>query len=179
MQSVATADLVGYVQTARALDLVDTVVRLSDDPDKTVNMIAQQGGGHFATAYKDLVHFILETHTPIDYEWSMPERATSSRGRITVVQAQPLYDALSQREELGVEEKKLIGSLTKVDTKNRTWRLVAEDDQKEYHGSSKVALAGLVAETQKYEFVCQERLREERGTGRESTELQLIRYRAL
>lgn len=74
---------------------------------------------------------------------------------------------------------KLIGILTKVDEKYKKWRLVSEEDKREYAGSTEIDLAGLTIETQRYEFLCEERLEEEKGTGREITKLYLKSYRVL
>ncbi len=74
---------------------------------------------------------------------------------------------------------RLVGKLTKVDEKLRTWRLVSEEDGREYNGSSEIELAGLIIETKRYEFFCEERLEEEKGTGKEFTRLHLTNYQTL
>ena len=56
----------------------------------------------------------------------------------------------------------------------KTWRIINEEDDKEYNGESETELAGLIIETQRYKFVCEERLEEERGTGKEFSKLYLI-----
>ncbi len=178
MQSAYPADLLGYAQVAKALDIIDAVSERVDDPDAAVLKIAEFGG-HFATVCKDLFQFISETDTAIEYEWSMPETGTSTHRRISARQAGPVYAAMVQRDELATVLVTLVGRLTKVDEKYRTWRLVSEEDQKEKSGSSEIELAGLTIATQRYEFVCEERLEEERGTGRETTKLYLRRYRLL
>jgi len=178
MQSAVPADLLGYVQISKALEIIDSISERIDYPDEAVDIVAAFGG-HFATAYKDLLRFITETETSIEYEWSIPERRASNRYRISTAQAAPLYKEMIKRVEIEVEEIRLVGRLTKVDKKLRTWRLVSEDDQKEYSGSSEVDLSGLVIQTQRYEFLCDARLEEERSTGREKTKLFLKYYRAL
>lgn len=178
MQSAAPADLVGYVQVSKALEIVDKVTALATTPDETVNQVSQLGG-HFATAYKDLLKFISDTESHLEYEWAVPEKQTTTRRRISSVQAKPLYEALIQRTDIGKEMVRLVGKLTKVDEKLRTWRLVNEEDSREYNGAVEVELAGLIIETQRYEFFCEERLEEERGSGKEFTRLFLINYHPL
>ncbi|HXG06504.1 MAG TPA: hypothetical protein VNI77_04165, partial [Nitrososphaera sp.] len=178
MQSAMPADLVGYAEITKALEVIDRVTSLAGAPGSTVEEVSQLGG-HFATAYKDLLKFITETETHLEYEWASPDRARSVKHAISSAQAKPLYDALVERSELEAEPVTLIGKLTKVDEKLRTWRLVAEADAKEYNGISDIDLAGLVIETQRYEFICEERLEEERGTGKEFTKLHLVSFRPI
>jgi hypothetical protein len=93
MQTAMSADIVGYSQVAKALNVLDSVNQVIDNPKDAVDVVAAYGG-HFATAYKDLIQFIVESETPLSYEWSMPELKQSIVRRITVNQAQPLYEAL-------------------------------------------------------------------------------------
>jgi hypothetical protein len=173
LQSALPADLVGYVEITKALQIIDRVTSLVATPNATVEQVAQLGG-HFATAYKDLLKFISDVDTPFEYEWSTPETRRSVHRRISSSQAKPLYDALVERTDIGSESIVLIGKLTKVDEKLKTWRIINEEDDKEYNGESETELAGLIIETQRYKFVCEERLEEERGTGKEFSKLYLI-----
>jgi hypothetical protein len=175
MQSLIPPDLFGHVEISQALEAIDQVFEVSSVPTEAVQKVAELGP-HFASAYKDLLKFVSDTETSFEYKWATPDRKTS-RGQITVSQAIPLYTALSERTDIGVETVKLIGKLTKVDEKTKTWRLTSEEDQKEINGSSEIELAGLVIETQRYEFTCEERLEEERGSGREISKLYLKSFR--
>ena len=181
MQAAAGGDLFGYSEIAKALSILDEVSSSEQDLEDTVAMIARYGG-HFATAYKNLLRFIVENETPVSYEWSMPPREDSTRRNIPRRSAQPLYDALVLRVDIGREEKRLVGTLSKVDLDRSTWRL--HDDEGSGHNghwdqTSTVTLGGLVIETQRYEFVCEERLEEEHATGREFTRLYLKSYDTL
>lgn len=176
MQAAVPADLVGYSYVARAIDILDSVNFEIDDPVQATKVLAQYGG-HFVTAYKDLLQFILETETPIAYEWSMPSKPESTRTRIIPRQVKPLLEALRERVELGEEEVRLVGRFTKVDEKLGTWRLFVSDDKKEYSGESDIQLAGLVIETKIYELSCVEKLEEERGSGKEMRRLILRSYK--
>lgn len=178
LQSAIPADLVGYVEITKALQIIDRITALVSTPNATVEQVAQLGG-HFATAYKDLLKFISDVDTPLEYEWSTPETRTIVRRRITSAQAKPLYDALIERTDIGSETVELIGKLTKVDEKMKTWRITNEEDDKEYNGESETDLAGLIIETQRYKLVCEERLEEERGTGKEFTKLYLISFQTI
>jgi class 3 adenylate cyclase len=181
MQTVAQADLVGYSHIARALEILDEVSYEDQDIENAVEVVAHYGG-HFATQYKNLLKFIVDNEIPVSYEWSMPKRPDSTRRDLRPRYAKPLYEALVKRSDIGREEKRLLGILTKVDIKGRTWRLLDQEDQEHtgyWDRSSRVTLAGLVIETQRYEFICEERLEEERATGKEFTKLFLIDYDVL
>jgi hypothetical protein len=177
MQTTTPADMLGYSHIAKALRIIDLVTEHIDNPAAAVQFIAGYGG-HFATAYRDLLQFIMENETPLSYEWSMPERPDTTTRRISDKQAKPVYQALIERTDIGIEEKRLVGILNKADEKYGSWRLLVEAEKKEYAGRSNPAqidLKGLVIGAC-YEFLCEERLVEERGTGRESTELHLKSY---
>ena len=123
--------------------------------------------------------FITDTETPIDYAWTTPESKPPKHYKISTKQARPVYEEITRRIKLEGEEVRLVGNLSKVDKKYGKWRLISEDDQKEHTGSSDIDLAGLTIGTERYEFVCEERLEEERGTGREKTVLYLRSFRKL
>ena len=182
MQSASPVDMFGYSQMAKALEILDLVTRDLEHPQEVLERIVPYRG-HFATAYKDFLEFITANETSIAYEWSMPGLETSTRRHITTKQAEPLYHILAKHDDVGIEEVRFVGTLTKVDTKYGRWRLKSEVDQQEHQGvsdpSAGVNLDGLIVETQRYEFICEEQIKEQRGTGRETTELHLISYRTL
>jgi hypothetical protein len=173
MQSSLPTDLIGYAEIERAFDIIDYITVLSNNPDATVEKVSQLGG-HFASAYKDLLKFMTDTGTNIDYEWASPQKNISTRRSISASQAKPLYEALIERSDIEIETISITGRLTKVDEKLKTWRLKSESDGKEYSGSSEVNMAGLVIDTEIYELICEERLEEEKGSGKEFTRLYII-----
>ncbi len=178
MQTKAPADMFGYSHVAKALKIIDVISEHIDDPDTAVEFIAGYGG-HFATAYRDLLRFIAENETPLSYEWSMPESTVPSARKITDKQANPVYKALVERIDIGKEERRLVGKVTAANEKTGSWTL--EADGKTHSGRSNLEqlnLKGVVIDG-RYEFVCEETLEEERGTGRESTVLYLKSFRPL
>ena len=181
MQTAAPANLVGYAEIARALEILDAVSYSDQDIERAVELVTHYGG-HFATAYKALLEFVVDNEIPVSYEWSMPERPYATRRSLPRRYAEPLYAALTKRKDIGREEKRLVGNLTKVDKDNGTWRL-RDEEGKQHTGSlgpsSAVTLAGLVIEIQRYEFICEEILIEEEATGKEFTKLFLISYEEL
>jgi len=177
MESSVPPDLFGHVDISMALERIDCVVSLSEEPAEAVQKLLDLGP-HFAAAYKDLLSFISETDTSLGYSWAAPDRKIS-RNKISTSQAKPLYKAITERSELGSEIVRIVGKLTKVDEKTRTWRLTSEETNKEVSGSSEIDLAGLTIETERYEFICEERVEEEKGTGRELIKLYLRSYQKL
>lgn len=181
MQAATQADLVGFSEIARALEILDEVSYEDQDIEKTVELVAHYGG-HFATQYKKLLRFVVDNKVPVSYEWSMPKRGDSTRRDLRPRYAEPLYRALVRRTDIGREERRLVGRLTKVDSKRGTWRLLDDEDQEHtghWDGSSRVTLAGLIIQDQRYELICEERLEEEEATGKEFTKLYLISYEEL
>ena len=178
MQTAKPADMFGHSEVKKALQVIDNVANLADSPDMTVDGVSQIGG-HFATAYRDLVHFISDTGTSLEYEWASPDRQKSKIYGITDFQAKPLYEALMKRTDIGIEKVKFIGKLTKIDVKLKTWRLMRDSDGREITGQSEIDLSGLVIGTKKYELTCEERLEEELGTGKETTKYYIMEIQGL
>ena len=181
MQTAAEADLIGYSQIARALDIIDAVNLEAENTERAVDMVGQYSGP-FVTAYKDLLRFVVDNDTPMSYEWSMPKSRHSTRRSLSPRSAKPLYEALVRRVDIGQEERTLVGRLTKVDLDRRTWRLVdAENRGHDGYMSplSALTLAGVEMDTKDYEFKCEERLEVEEATGRKRTKLFLVSYREL
>ncbi len=180
MQAAAPADMLGYSHIEKALRVIDTITEHIDSPTAAVQSIAGYGG-HFATAYRDLLQFVVQNKTPLSYEWAMPVRIDTTTRTISHKQAELVYNALLERTDILVEEKHLTGVVTKADRNYGTWRLLADEDNKEYAGQSdphQIDLNGLEIGA-RFEFECEERLVEERGTGRESTVLHLRSFRRL
>jgi hypothetical protein len=173
MQTVADADLLGYSNIARALEIVDAITNNIADTEKAFNIISGYSG-HFATAYKDLLKFIIDKGVPFSYEWSMPQFQKGISGKIIPRQAKPLYEVLTKRTEVGIEQKKFVGKFTRLD-KSGAWKLLSEDDQQEYSGTSDLPLAGTVFLTQRYSLICEEKLFVDPITHREIPKLHLIK----
>lgn len=174
LQTEKQVDLLGYAELAKALELIDSISAMADDSQEAFSIISKYGG-HFATAYKDLLQFIVEKQVPLNYEWTMPQLKTSITGKIIPRFAEPLYEKLVSREEVGVERKKLKGRFTLLG-KSGQWNLFNEEDNKEYKGTSDIDLAGTIFMTQKYSIECEEKIIVNRSTGREVFRLHLLSY---
>ena len=178
MQTAEPVDLLGYANIAKALDVIDAINFDADDPQIVVDTLSKQSG-HFVSAYKDLLQFVIDTNTPFAYEWSMPAKQKSTRTSIVPRQARPLYEAISERTELGKEEIILSGRFTKIDEDYNKWRLTSDENGKKFYGDSYVKLGGIVIETVRYEIICEEVLEEDIVTKREIRKLYLKSFREL
>jgi len=174
MQTAANADMFGYSNIARALEIVDAVTNNIDDTEESFNIISKYSG-HFATAYKDLLKFIIDKGVPFSYEWSMPQLQKGISRKIIPRQAKPLYEELTKRTEVGIEQKKFVGKFTRLD-KSGAWKLLSDDDQREYSGTSNLPLAGTIFQTQRYSLICEETLSVNPITQKEISKLHLISF---
>jgi hypothetical protein len=172
LQPVASGDLLGYSNISHALKVVDSISNVIDDTQQAFNIISEYGG-HFATAYKNLLKYIIEKEIPFSYEWSMPQLKNSISGKILPRYAKPLYEELSKRVEIGIEYKEIIGIFTMLDNSGQ-WKVFSEDDNKEYKGKSTLDLAGTVFKNRRYILTCEEKLIIDQSTGREFPELTLL-----
>ena len=67
MQSKTTADMLGYVSIERALAFVDNAVSASSDLEQTIAFL-RENRGHFLSAYRKLLKFIVDNDSPLKYE---------------------------------------------------------------------------------------------------------------
>ncbi len=112
MQVAAPSDMFGYSQIERALKIVDIVSDNIDNADLAIQFISKHGG-HFATAYGNLLQFIIENKTPLSYEWSMPDSLKTTPRTISYLKAEPLYRALIERIDITKKKKSLSVKLLK------------------------------------------------------------------
>lgn len=182
MQSVLPADILGYAQISKALEKIDELIEPIGDPEKTLEVI-KQNRGHLASMYRHLLRLVITHDAPISYEWTMPKIHKVMYQRITIEDASSIYKLLMEKQELGIEHIILMGRVLKVDVGNGTWRLLNDEDNKEYRGlsdpSGPAHLGGIIIETERYKFVCEEHLEEEIVTGKEKTILFLKSYEKL
>ncbi len=174
MQTALVADWTGYSTIARALEIIDAISSNIDNTQVAFDIVAKYGG-HFATAYKDLLKFIIEREIPFNYEWSMPQINKGISGAIIPRQAKPLYKELLKKVEIEIEQKVIIGKFSLLG-KNGMWKLISDEDNNEYTGTSDLDLAGTVFRSKQYSIVCEEKTLFNRSTGKEIKKLHLISF---
>lgn len=179
LQAQVPGDLLGYTDIAKALQRIDLITESLDDPQKAL-IVMKENKGHLASSYLRLLEYIIQNEAPISYKWSIPEFNKPVSLSIPRNQAIRAYELLTKVEELGMETVELLGRLTKVDLRRRSWSLVTEEKKRTYNGviskNSDVTLRGVVMETMIYRFICEERIEEVTGIGLEKTQLYLIHY---
>lgn len=182
LESAALADGLGYAEIAKALNRLDIITANINDPEQTLEVL-KGNKGHVATAYRDLLGFIVENDAPLTYEWVMPELKEPIRRSIPKSSAEVLYELLKEKENLGEEAVVIEGVVVKVDVEYGTWRILDDYKGKEFSGrcdlTTDVHLGGITVETQRYRFYCVERLEEDRGSGREKSILLLRNYEGI
>lgn len=182
MQSKRHADMLGFATIERALAFVDRAVSASNDLDQTL-VFLRENRGHFLSAYRELLKFIMDNDSPLRYEWSSPQYTLARRNTIDVESATELYQILTASQSWTIETVDLTGIVEKADTRNKTWRLLSEEGGSRHNGKvpsgSPIELSGIVLDTERYRFHCEERLHEVASTGEETTELLLLSYERL
>ncbi len=183
MQSkLSTNNLLGSVSIEKALQLVDDAVAASSDPEQAISFLREHTG-HFLTAYRSLLEFVVENDSPLKYEWATPGFTADKRSTMSVDVATELYEILTSQEYLTTELVTLVGVVTVINTNTNTWAILDEEEGVEYSGKvapdSSINLSGLTTITERYQFECEERLKEFTATGKETIERLLLRYKRL
>lgn len=183
LQSKSSADIVGYVDIEKALSLIDTVIAADASDIETLSSLLRENKGHFISAYKSLLEFIIQNDSPIRYEWAAPDHPRPVQREISTGSAAYLYDVLTAYAELAVESVEFVGYVTKADAKRGMWTVQSQDGEEEYNGTiaegSPASLSGITIETELYRFSCQELLEEVPVTGAERKRLVLLNYEAI
>ena len=179
LQSTTEADMFGYIAISEALRRIDELSNYLNDKEKVLDIL-RENKGHFANSYIRLLRTIVKNDAPLRYVWAIPELSEPVSRSIDVALAEPLCELFATAEELTREELILEGEIIKADTKLGAWTLRVPEDEKEYKGflseDSIASLSGVVMETQRYRFHCEERIEEILGSGRELTKIYLTNY---
>lgn len=174
MQTVEPADLLGYSYIAKAFELIDRVA-LNIRDTKTALELISKNSGHFATAYKNLLEYVANDSVAFEYEWTMPEKKTSTKASIIPRYAQSLYNAIIEKADIGKEVFTVTGHFIGVHSEKRTWTFGTEQSEKKINGESSVDLAGITIQLKRYKINYEELLQRD-GTGRESKKVVLTSY---
>jgi hypothetical protein len=179
MHSKLDADMFGEVELVQALEKVDELTADIQDPERA-SQTAKENSGHLVGAYKRFLHFIAETGSTVQYNWSSPNRGAQHR-EISVPQASILYERLQAQRELAEERATLRGVFVRANVESGTWA-VRDDAGRHQRGriaaGSDVSLSGVVLDTQRYELECISRI-EETGDGGLTSGLELTVLRPL
>ena len=173
--------MLGFVNIARALTLVDTAVSAANNPEKA-GAFLRENRGRFLNAYRSLLRYIVENDSPLKYEWSIPRYESARRNAIDLEEATELYDILTVQESLTTEQVTLVGVVVAVSTVNNSWTLRSDEDRRDYTGKlaegSPIRLDGITVKTQRYDSFAKKRSKE-LATGEDKTERVLLNYEIL
>jgi hypothetical protein len=183
MQSkLSSNDLFGSVNIEKALRLVDEAVAASSDPERAIRFLREHTG-FFLSAYRSLLKFVVDNDSPLKYEWATPGFTSDKRSAMSVEVATELYDLMVRQESLMTELVTLVGVVTAAHTDTGTWTLLSEEDDIKYSGKvppdSPINLAGITLRTERYQFDCEEKLKEFTATGEDKIERLLLNYKKL
>jgi hypothetical protein len=162
-----------------SFEKIDEIVDVISDNEATLNIL-KKNKGHLVSAYIRLLKFISENNTTFEYKWATPIFNKSKKNRISQNDAKPLLDFLTSTEDISSETIIFTGYIIRADKKNNTWKILNDEDKKEYAGKVKdgvpLSLEGVVIGSVKYQFICEEKIEEVLGTGKEQKIIQLIEY---
>jgi hypothetical protein len=179
LQSKAKRDLIGFVQTGGAFEIIDELTGHLDNKEQTLEIVKQYKG-HLAHSFMKLLEVVKEENIPIAYSWMMPVLDKPKNGKIIRREIIPVLELLKTVKDLGVEKVEIIGKVVKADTKNGKWKIEAEENKRIYQGElspkSKVTLSGIIMESENYKFFCEETIEEIIGIGNEKKKLMLLDY---
>jgi len=175
LQSANKADLSDYVDIERAFLKIDELCNYIGNTEEAMRIV-KENRGHLANAFIRFLELVVFTDTSISISWATP-RSRVHRTNVLRKEAEMLYAALSNIEDLGVEDVAFTGVVTQVDTIKGTWTILNEEDETRYGGSLEentgISLAGIVVDKKRYRFECVEQIESVAGTGKEKTTYRL------
>ncbi|MBK8564766.1 MAG: hypothetical protein IPN76_15880 [Saprospiraceae bacterium] len=174
LSSTAQKDIFGNTKIELALNMLDTIIEDFKSEDEYINTL-QKIKGHSIGSYRKLVEKIIQDDVELKYQWFSPGEEKVHFKKIGKDFAKRVIEVLNSKEELGVETKELIGIVKQVDIDRGTWRMLNQEDNKEYSGmtKNKRLLEGIVVDKEIYKFICEEIVEEEKVTEKEKTTYEL------
>ena len=176
LEAASGPDLLGGSELARALHRVDMLFEHTADPDSTLET-AKQNRGHVAGAYLKLLKFLTHRQTGMRYSWADPTFTQPRSRAISEAEARQLADVLADVSNLGTEEVTLIGEFVKFNRNTGAWGLLTKSGP--VSGKLRdddLSLNGLIV-GDRYEFLCVEEFETVEGTGKESRNLYLQKFK--
>ncbi len=172
-------DAFGYVDISRALNKLDAILELVDNPEQSLSVL-KENRGHFFSNYLKLLEFIISNNSPISYSWINPQSKKIVSHSIQRSRAIPLYDKLQTIREYEIENVNLEGKIIKINIKSGYWTLQTNEDNKYFSGcllpDTVVDLNGITVGSKNYIFHCIEKLEETEVTGETKTKYYLKDY---
>ena len=181
MDAVDAGDITGSNPIENSIMLIDEIAALIKDTDESF-ILLKKNKGHLVNAYINLLRFLSDNKTSLEYSWASPVFDKPRTSRLDDIDAKPLLEFLTLTEDISSESVELIGSIIKADKNSKTWKLLCDADGKEYPGKVKedidLSLEGIVIGA-KYKFICEEKIEETPAIGKEKVSLKLISFEPL
>lgn len=174
MQSVANTDLFGNSNIEIALKRIDAIIGDLDNESALIEKI-KIIKGHAIGAYKNILDKIIKHNFNLSYKWVSPGENKVHKKRINKAYAERVKEIIDRKEELGTELREFSGTVNEIDSVNMKWRILNNEDAKNYSGKSEVDLAGIIIDSS-YNFKCKEILETEIATGKEKTSYILLEW---
>lgn len=182
LESLENGDLLGGNEIANCLRMLDEFTTRMATPQSALKFI-QQYKGHLAGSYIKFLEYIQKNDSNFKYTWATPEFEKSVQHEVKSEMISSLLDLFSQSSDIANEDIELIGSVKKADSNLNTWKIFNEEDNKEYAGKiksdSSVTVSGLVIDSKRYKFYCEETISSILGSGRAKKVLYLVKYEEL
>jgi hypothetical protein len=177
LESNSNTDLFKEHHILNAFRKIDDL--LIDGEENIIINKLRENKGHTVNSLKNLFEIIIDGKLTISYQWASPDNIEVISRKITPAYAIKINTLLSLNEELKSEIKEFIGYVSKIDAglNKNDWRILNIEDDKEYTGkSSKLKLDGIIINTVKYRFICEEIIEEFRVIEKEKTKYNLLNF---
>lgn len=166
-EGTAQKELFGGTKIEKALEKIDELTSTFIDPEEYLESL-RKVQGHTITSYRKIVEKIIKENIKVKYKWYSPGEKTVHKREINKVFAEQVLVIINQKNDLSQEIREFKGFIKSADVKNGHWRILDEEEVKEYSGiSTSGQLDGVVIETQKYRMICEEEITVSRVTDRE------------
>lgn len=156
LKSNSNKDLFGNSIIEEGLKLIDSIIIPADNEALLIQNL-RRIKGHAISNYKRLLEKIINKNVSFRYKWISPASNEIQSRTITTDYAIKIKDILALKEELAEEIKTFVGVVMQADVEKGGWRIINEEDGKDYTGESDGhLLQGITLETVRYRFKCQE-----------------------
>ncbi|MCU0426786.1 MAG: hypothetical protein MUF71_14295 [Candidatus Kapabacteria bacterium] len=175
LESNATQDIFGTAVIETALAKIEEVTQNFDNSENYIATL-KTIKGHSISAYRKIIGKVIDDKIRLKYQWYSLSSDKIHQGEINHIFAEKVLAILKIQDDLSKEMKEFSGSVKQADVTKGNWRILHEPENKEYSGiaASSRILDGITLETQKYKFICEEKISVDRVTEREKIEYSLI-----
>ncbi len=173
LYSTASVDLFGKSPIEYGLKKLEEILGDYESESQYISVL-RTVKGHTITSLKNLMRVLIDRQIIITHDWSTPNNISTKKISISKPKAERIYRIITMSEELTQEERIFRGIFSRVDDKSGSWRIINEEDGKEYSGNSDpLQLAGIIIRQQLYTLVCEEIIEENTIDEKETPKFEL------